>query len=123
MLSQDNHTSGVVRSHAPRWGRAPRVADSVSWSALAACQGEPSLFIVPEVRRSAKALAAYSEVARAYCRQCPVFDQCQTYATEARESGDFLSGQILAGRLYQGQHARRVIDLLAAPVPAQRRAS
>ncbi len=56
------------------------------WQRRAACRGEQSVAFFPPVHTERKPVRIERERrAKAVCRQCPVVDECLTYALDTRE--------------------------------------
>ena len=60
---------------------------STDWFDQAICKGKTSLFFVPKGRETKRERLTREKIAITYCLQCPVVNECRTYARENDEYG------------------------------------
>lgn len=77
------------------------------------CAGaEPDLFDYRDGEHAEPVPERFHHAAHTYCRNCPIFEACDTRATENRETG------LLAGKIRYWKHRKKrsrkyeIIDLL-----------
>jgi hypothetical protein len=60
---------------------------NTDWLSQAICKGKTSLFFIPKEKETKKQRLTREKIAITYCLQCPVIDECRTYARENNEYG------------------------------------